>query len=366
MTTAQSHQPIPALNPAPGPLFAPQSHSPHTPTPRRRPMPILRVRTGCLTCRRRKKKCDEAKPVCRGCERNRFECKWPGPHEIPRPRRYSAAAAGRAQDSGAGQKERTTGRGGSAGVVDTAQGDEPSMDQLLDFLANTTDYAQPNTPFQSEESGSATSQGGSSPGLDIPHPMGLLQDAVHAIDDAAFFPHAIDALDGAFGNANSSINDAPDPALSLTITNDSRHDINASNNADDVEVVPRTLSLLPGLAPGSMDLLSHYLAVTAKSMDNGAGLGDPFVVQFIPIAFGSDLVLHLLLTQSAVHRATAKMLQGSDTLATNHYNESLKLFQQGITKYNNGQTQETLQLATGALIMCFVEVRDLAHESIRI
>lgn len=36
-----------------------------------------RVRTGCLTCRARKKKCDESKPTCSGCERNRTACRWP-------------------------------------------------------------------------------------------------------------------------------------------------------------------------------------------------------------------------------------------------------------------------------------------------
>lgn len=36
--------------------------------------PITRTRTGCLTCRKRRKKCDEAKPVCRNCERNAFTC----------------------------------------------------------------------------------------------------------------------------------------------------------------------------------------------------------------------------------------------------------------------------------------------------
>ncbi|KAH8700394.1 fungal-specific transcription factor domain-containing protein [Talaromyces proteolyticus] len=35
-----------------------------------------RKRTGCLTCRLRHKKCDERKPVCVGCERNRLQCKW--------------------------------------------------------------------------------------------------------------------------------------------------------------------------------------------------------------------------------------------------------------------------------------------------
>lgn len=33
-----------------------------------------RSRTGCLTCRRRRKKCDERKPSCCNCERNNLEC----------------------------------------------------------------------------------------------------------------------------------------------------------------------------------------------------------------------------------------------------------------------------------------------------
>lgn len=36
-----------------------------------------RTRTGCVSCRRRKKKCDEAKPQCRACTRNKLECAWP-------------------------------------------------------------------------------------------------------------------------------------------------------------------------------------------------------------------------------------------------------------------------------------------------
>lgn len=33
--------------------------------------------TGCLTCRRRKKKCDETRPTCDACNRNFLECSWP-------------------------------------------------------------------------------------------------------------------------------------------------------------------------------------------------------------------------------------------------------------------------------------------------
>lgn len=36
--------------------------------------------TGCLTCRRRKKKCDENKPICVGCSRNKLQCTWPAAH----------------------------------------------------------------------------------------------------------------------------------------------------------------------------------------------------------------------------------------------------------------------------------------------
>ncbi|CEJ54320.1 Putative ZYRO0G12584p [Penicillium brasilianum] len=36
-----------------------------------------RSRSGCLSCRRRKKKCDETKPICAACLRNALKCVWP-------------------------------------------------------------------------------------------------------------------------------------------------------------------------------------------------------------------------------------------------------------------------------------------------
>lgn len=36
-----------------------------------------RSRHGCLTCRRRKKKCDEIAPLCTNCARKDLECTWP-------------------------------------------------------------------------------------------------------------------------------------------------------------------------------------------------------------------------------------------------------------------------------------------------
>jgi hypothetical protein len=37
---------------------------------------VTRVKTGCLVCRLRRKKCDERKPTCTGCERNKLICSW--------------------------------------------------------------------------------------------------------------------------------------------------------------------------------------------------------------------------------------------------------------------------------------------------
>lgn len=37
---------------------------------------VLRSKTGCLCCRRRRKKCDEGKPSCNACRRNFLICVW--------------------------------------------------------------------------------------------------------------------------------------------------------------------------------------------------------------------------------------------------------------------------------------------------
>lgn len=42
-----------------------------------------RSRTGCLICRQRRKKCDEAQPACSACQRKRLECHWPAPKNTP-------------------------------------------------------------------------------------------------------------------------------------------------------------------------------------------------------------------------------------------------------------------------------------------
>ncbi|KUJ08534.1 uncharacterized protein LY89DRAFT_332794 [Mollisia scopiformis] len=48
----------------------------------------LRSKTGCMSCRRRKKKCDEKRPACGGCSRSFLTCQWPTEEQNALDRRY--------------------------------------------------------------------------------------------------------------------------------------------------------------------------------------------------------------------------------------------------------------------------------------
>ncbi|KAI8691267.1 hypothetical protein NCS56_00118700 [Fusarium sp. Ph1] len=55
-----------------------------------------RSRNGCLTCRSRRKKCNEERPRCIGCRRNYLECNWP----VEQDHRTSSPPSPRQQDPG--------------------------------------------------------------------------------------------------------------------------------------------------------------------------------------------------------------------------------------------------------------------------
>ncbi|KAF4437815.1 Transcriptional regulatory protein moc3 [Fusarium austroafricanum] len=61
----------------------------------------LRAKTGCLTCRQRRVKCDEGKPSCRNCSRFGRSCSWPKATDMAdrRHRRLRASPGSHISDS---------------------------------------------------------------------------------------------------------------------------------------------------------------------------------------------------------------------------------------------------------------------------
>lgn len=128
-------------------------------------------------------------------------------------------------------------------------------------------------------------------------------------------------------------------------------------------LVPRTLSMLPGYDPDSYQLLSHYLSTTADCMANGSTPVNPFLVQIVPLAFTSDLLLQLVITQSAAHRAFRRRDE-TDAVAHSHYTKAIQLFRHGVTEFIEGKESNPLMLLVGALVMCFTEVSpQLSHQA---
>ncbi|KAG8213721.1 hypothetical protein J3R82DRAFT_10423 [Butyriboletus roseoflavus] len=88
MTDSISYPPTPVSTYIPPASYYPQSHAgghvhvvappqPRSePQQRKRPK-YTRSKTGCLTCRVKKIKCDETKPICMRCTHGQRDCTWP-------------------------------------------------------------------------------------------------------------------------------------------------------------------------------------------------------------------------------------------------------------------------------------------------
>lgn len=258
----------------------------------RRTERIVRVRTGCLTCRRRKKKCDEARPICGGCVRNDLGCSWPT--TIPGKRNSTPKNDERARSAGENQ---------------------------IECLDPSLDYAAASVAASPERRHSSASIGGQS---------AIISDSPQ---DTAAPDETADRRFSTIGNTVDSLL----PTVSVG------------------NVVPRTLSMLPGYDAESYSLLSHYLSTTADCMANGSTPVNPFLVQIVPLAFTSDLLLQLVITQSAAHRAFRRG-DDTDAVAHTHYTKAIQLFRRGVTEFIDGKEPNPLILLVGALLMCFTEV----------
>ncbi|KAL6361903.1 hypothetical protein LRP88_05383 [Fusarium phalaenopsidis] len=263
-----------------------------------RPMPIIRSRTGCFTCRRRKKKCDEKKPVCSGCKRNKLECHWPEPTNNNNNNSSSSSSQPRTSKASASVAPDSA----SAGIHRQVQvqTERRSFSQPLQHRRQQTELESDHEPEPERDP----------------------EDQPTIVVSASSHP-------GLLQNG---------PSFTM-------------NGG-----IPMPMSMLPQQGHHSYELLSYYLARTANSMGNGSTDVNPFIAKLIPLAFSKPLVLQLILAQSAAHRQASAEPLPTDEVAQRYYTDSLRMFRNVVDEYVSGNAENTLVLTVGSLIMCLTEV----------
>ncbi|KAG9500212.1 hypothetical protein J7337_008683 [Fusarium musae] len=315
------------------------SPSPTNPNPNlnpsMRPVPIIRSRTGCFTCRKRKKKCDES-----GCKRNKLDCVWPEPQPAKGPSRSSFGAASTSSQ----QSVASLRQGHDADSVNDPVIPDPVPEEE-DRAAENPDVPQ---------------NGDSSPVHGHGHSQG--QGDTHMVDAEADVDiiDAVDDVDQPSPSQSSNSSDSPtvittwdaDTANALTLALPPSPDTGLSFNG----AITMPMSMLPEQGHQSYELLSYYLSRTANSMGNGSTDVNPFIAKLIPLAFSKPLVLQLILAQSAAHRQASAERHPSDEIAQRYYTDSLRMFRNVVDEYVSGNAENTLVLTVGSLIMCLTEV----------
>ncbi|KAF4345914.1 C6 transcription factor [Fusarium beomiforme] len=304
------------------------------PNPSMRPMPIIRSRTGCFTCRKRKKKCDESKPICSGCKRNKLDCVWPEPQPAKGPSRSSFGAA----STSSTQSVHSLRQGQDADSVN---------DPVIPDLVSEEDRAVTENPDVPQNGDSSPVHG---------------QGDTHMVDAQADVDNidAVDDVDQASPSHSSNSSDSPtvittwdaDTANALTLALPPSPETGFSFNG----AITMPMSMLPEQGHQSYELLSYYLSRTANSMGNGSTDVNPFIAKLIPLAFSKPLVLQLILAQSAAHRQASAERHPSDEIAQRYYTDSLRMFRNVVDEYVSGNAENTLVLTVGSLIMCLTEV----------
>ncbi|EFY99951.1 Zn(2)-Cys(6) zinc finger domain protein [Metarhizium robertsii] len=275
---------------------------------------IRRVQTGCLMCKRRKKKCDETKPRCGDCRRLCLDCAWPPErHGKPKPGSGFADEAVK-EDSNCDDgivepmpsssiisqlpeavirdipvrkspsaSSSSSGRHGS--FDNQSQYSHASHNSQLGY----SNYANFNQPVeQTAIMTVATSSMAMPSSSTMPVTSGIIGELTPDMppeklswDMSASPPAWLESITPiSNGSPTASIDSAP-PSQSLSI------------------YVPQ---LMPQLsAPQDRALLNHYSTIVSSILSRRASTENPYNSYLLPMAQSNDLVLHCILALSANH-----------------------------------------------------------------
>ncbi|PHH90454.1 hypothetical protein CDD83_3629 [Cordyceps sp. RAO-2017] len=368
-----------------------------------RVMPIIRSRTGCFTCRRRKKKCNEEKPVCSGCRRNKLDCRWPADSasssvSSPAARhlrdKASPTAPLRPSSEPASPPERLP----VVVALSPSSEDAPAYPHFHHLHHQPLRPHQqlhhrgpppPPPPQHQQQLPSPASPPPPPPKRRMLAPASSYpltrpgsSTAARFFDLADTEPDAVAAADIIDSSRSNGLGSPVSPPSAATTTIASVSGASSESPSDDAgladygeeaEQLPEIdqaislqqlqqlglsppMELLPSHSHNSYELFSFYLARTANSMGNGSTDVNPFIAKLVPLAFSNPLVLQLILAQSAAHRQVSSDAEPGGEIAQQYYTDSLRMFRNVVDEYVSGNDENTLTLTVGSLILCLTEV----------
>ncbi|KAG6126445.1 hypothetical protein E4U09_002565 [Claviceps aff. purpurea] len=278
---------------------------------------IRRVQTGCLMCKRRKKKCDEIKPRCGDCRRLCLDCAWPADrHSKSKPSSSKAdeTIQDLADDDGSimTSMARSSNGNAPAGVmvlrdlpIRTSLSPSPSSSSGRHSLYdNQSQYSHMSRNSQAEFSAYA----GFQCPVDQTPVMNMASSASVSMPSSAGMP----MTSGIIGELTPDMSPS---TLSWEMPSTPSGWVEAINSTSNgsttgsVEPVSPSQSLslyIPQLMPQlktSQDkaLLNHYSTIVSSILSRRASTDNPYNGYLLPMAQSNDLVLHCILALSANH-----------------------------------------------------------------
>ncbi|KAK0385629.1 hypothetical protein NLU13_6806 [Sarocladium strictum] len=255
----------------------------HQPKPKAR---IRRVHTGCVTCKKRKKKCDETKPSCGNCRRLCLTCEW----SVDRLSNYQAAESlvDMVCNSGWPQEQWYLDMGVNDGLVEEEQEQQQRQRQQL----RASQELSTSAPSADEGLLDAGMADLLCHLAGVQGPLPVDASASSTLDDISWSlsPDAnarwLDALPQS---------QSPPSVLSTS-----------SASATATESLSLTLhrpSLMPDMtSPLDKALLNHYSTVVSSVLARCANpASNPYSAHLLPMAMANPIVLHSILALSATH-----------------------------------------------------------------
>ncbi|KAL7951757.1 fungal transcriptional regulatory protein [Trichoderma barbatum] len=252
---------------------------------------IRRVQTGCLMCKRRKKKCDETKPRCGDCRRLCLDCAWPP--ERPKDKPAATAVA--------------VGASASMAAEAAAPRDIPTKEEPVAAADGITDGTTEliirggNSPALSSSSSSSSSSASTSH-YSLDHHFGSLPPAPSSVNDfKTDIPDERAAWDQQ-GSSPAGWHESITPISYDSPRSDSHDSLTVSPMSSMSSLSIYNPQLLPQLS-SSLDraLLNHYMTIVSSLLSRRMSTSNPYNGYLLPIARSNDLVMHCILALSANH-----------------------------------------------------------------